>query len=410
MPRPMAVHSRTGFVLAATILLMVASAVATDAAGFDPHDPVALTSSGNAGSWQRHLVATGPHHLALDYGGVVDGHPRVFIRTSPDEGGGWSAARRLSGERSRTAGLATLGGDRQLVDAAWVEGRDCFGGSRCRLRYRRSSDGGEGFDPAMTLAGGHLGSARSRAAAPRSWWPGPTGRAAPCGRASARMAGRASPRRSRWGPPASVWRSASRKGSLRSRSGRPHGLVALVPNGHKVKLRRLSGAGWRSPQTLSNEAAWPGLSLAAGDGDAMVAYRTRGGPGLAGRPITVRSGRRPSRSPGRRQPCERRQPAAPRTFGRRRIYLVAFGECANASCSKQSLHVLWTFDMGANWPKSFVAGGSPARFLGPTGLLQEDRVILSYYRVSGRKPSIDVFVQTADELAPAAHRRAHRRH
>ena len=72
-------------VSAAMALAFLLSSGLASAAGFDLHDPVAVTS-GKGASFARNLVATGPHSLVLAYVDDVGGRASVFVRRSANEG------------------------------------------------------------------------------------------------------------------------------------------------------------------------------------------------------------------------------------------------------------------------------------------------------------------------------------
>ena len=308
--------------------------------------------------------------------------------------------------------LVTLGGDGQDVDAVWVEGADCFDRTGCRLRYRRSRDGGRSFDPPATLAHGSAPGftqvARRGSLVVVAWTNEETGAVLV--------------RRSTNG--GTTFARAQKLGLTAYRpfgDGRRDGAVSLAIGGGVVyvlwsrdygtlKLRRSpdAGAAWLARQTLSSDVN-DGFDadVAAGPDDALVAFNS-----VFDGPVTIDStddGQHWS-SPARVQRAdgdsgEGLTPVLAQIDDG--TSLAAFADIAPHG-SRDEIEVVETSDRGATWPRGFVAGGSPARFFNPTGLVRLDRVVVAYYRV-GKHYRTNEYVQFADVLASVSHLERRRR-
>lgn len=84
--------------------------------------------------------------------------------------------------------------------------------------------------------------------------------------------------------------------------------------------------------------------------------------------------------------------------------LALFTSCVTSTCRKTRLHGLRTGDLGDTWPDRFMAGGSAARFLYPSGIEGDGRVVLSFIRVTASGSDLLAQAVQVDEPAPAGTR------
>jgi hypothetical protein len=182
--------------------------------------------------------------------------------------------------------------------------------------------------------------------------------------------------------------------------------VAYFDTAHRLHVRRSldEGATWGRSRRIGDASVQGafGLSLAAGNDDAVLAYvdRSRGyrvatqvslDGGAYWRLATIVSpwGVRWSGWPI----VERRNAGS---------YLVAYELCADARCSKLEMRVAGTSNSGQSWPDRYVAGSRPARLMLPTGLAWTGRVIVSYVLGTRGGRVTDVWAEAADDSTPTS--------
>lgn len=396
-------------------LLLAAQTAPAAAAEFTPLQPKALTTSGKADAWQRGLAVTGGGVLVAGFEEFSGGAWRTFVRRSIDAGDTWSVRRRISGSAPQAVRLSlAAGGD--FVDAVWVEGRNCAG--NCRLRYRRSGDGGASFGSPITLDSGNRPGlaqvARNGDIVAVAWTDWKTGYV----KARVSTDGGAS-----FGSPVTLGRTSNEPVGGDRRDG--WATVAIGADGaihvaffrrpDTLRLRRSldSGDTWLGAQTMHGGAnGFGGASLTA-EGDRLVLGFSRFN-GTRTWPVT-----RSSEDRGASWGPTVAVPTADGSRVRWGGYLVVsfagpdhvlalFTSCVTDTCRKTRLHGLRTEDLGHTWPDRFVAGGSAARFLYPSGIEGDGRVALTFVRVTASGVNLVAQAVQVDEPAPAGTRRSRR--
>ncbi len=104
-------------------------------------------------------IATSNNNLHIVWYDKRDGNFEIYYKRSTDNGTTWGEDVRLTNDTvySGYPGIAVSG---SVVHVVWVQGIDARGDSGCQVYYRRSTDGGQTWEPSIQLSnsiGGYYG-------------------------------------------------------------------------------------------------------------------------------------------------------------------------------------------------------------------------------------------------------------